>query len=52
VDGVTKVKLHDKLRALEGLRKMLGYDAPDKVGGVDGGPIHIVFEQVKSGDSG
>ena len=27
-DGTLKLKLHDKLRALEGIRKMLGFDAP------------------------
>jgi len=28
-----RVKLHDKMKALDGLRKMLGYDAPEKVEG-------------------
>lgn len=26
-----KIKLHDKLRALDGLTKMLGYNAPEKI---------------------
>ena len=26
--GTVRIKLHDKLRALEGIRKLLGFDAP------------------------
>jgi phage terminase small subunit len=32
-----KIKLHDKQRAIEGLRKMLGYDSPDKIDHTSGG---------------
>ena len=43
--GVTiKIKLHDKLRALEGIRKMLDFDAPAKMKpeGPGRGPIPVI----------
>ncbi len=49
-----QIKLHDRLRALDGIRKMEGYDAPVKTvhTGADGGPIGvIVFEPAEKGES-
>ncbi|GAB2774263.1 hypothetical protein GCM10027275_16620 [Rhabdobacter roseus] len=40
---IKKIKVWDKLRALEGIRKIMGYDAPVKqeVTGADGKPIAV-----------
>lgn len=39
-----KIKLHDKLRALDGLTKMLGYNAPEKVEHLGDGIKSFVIE--------